>query len=369
MSATARHPILRAIGTATPESSVAQDLAAEALARVSADPEAARKARVLGRRSRIARRSSVLGTLDALTPLGKRLLDPDCEPPRTSERMEEYARLAPALARAAATAAFARDRVVGPGDVTHVIVVSCTGFLAPGLDVLLARDLGIPARAGRTLVGFQGCHAALSALRLAEAIARADDRAAVLACCVELCTLHLQRAATDDAILAGTLFADGAAAAIVGGAALRPPVEQAPLRIARTATRLVPDTLGGMAWRVGDTGFEMGLSAYVPDLLGHDAKPALQEMLGLRDAEIGSLFWAVHPGGAAILDALERALGLPAPALSPSRDVLARHGNMSSATVLFVLEEILRRGGRGPGIALAFGPGLTIEACRLEPAP
>ena len=361
------HPILRAIGTATPATSVPQDLAAEALARMTSDPEAARKARALGRRSRITRRGSVLGTLDDLSPLGRRLLDPSADAPSTSERMETYARLALPLALQACERAFARDRVVGPEGITHVIVVSCTGFLAPGLDVLLVRELGLPSHVGRTLVGFQGCHAALSALRLAESIARADDRAAVLTCCVELCTLHLQRGDSDDAVLSSALFADGAAAAIVSSSALPPPARQAPLRIARTATRLVPDTLGGMAWRVGDAGFEMALSSYVPDLLGHDVRPALRSMLSVGDDEIASLFWAVHPGGASILDSLERALGLRPDELACSRNVLAEHGNMSSATVLFVLDEMQRRGERRSGIALAFGPGLTIEACRLEP--
>lgn len=378
-------PVLRSLGCATPDTVVTQEEAAGALSALLGDTEASRKLRALARRSRIATRGSVVGAPGRLTPLGEALLDPSSGAPGTAARMREYERLALPLARIACERAFQRDHGVTPSDVTHLIVVSCTGFLAPGLDVLLARELGLESSVARVLVGFQGCHAALSALRLAESCCRADENALVLVACVELCTLHAQRSPTDDALLSAMLFGDGAAAALVGGAGKAPatngagkapangagkapPLEMAGLRIARTATRLIPDTLGGMAWRVGDSGFEMALSAYVPDILASNARSLLDEMLGPDAMTGGPRFWAVHPGGAAILDALESSLNLPADALAASRAVLARHGNMSSPTVLFVLDELLRRGESAPGIALAFGPGLTVEACLFEPA-
>lgn len=360
-------PVLRALGCATPRASVPQREAAEALVALLRDPEAARKARALARRSRIDARGSVLGTPSDPCALGRILLDPAAPAPGTGARMDEYARLAPPLVREACERALARDGAMGSGDVTHVIVASCTGFMAPGLDVILAKDLDLRPDVARTLVGFQGCHAALASLRVAESIARAHPSALVLVACVELCTLHLQREGTDDNLLAATLFGDGAAAALVGGGALPRPAGPS-LRIDGCATRLVPETLGGMAWRVGDAGFEMALSSYVPDLLAADLRASLPDMLGPWGSRMSGLRWAVHPGGASILDAFERALELAPDALAASRAILARHGNMSSPTVLFVLDEMMRAEPRPePVVALAFGPGLTIEACRLAP--
>ena len=190
----------------------------------------------------------------------------------------------------------------------------------------------------------------------------------MLLACVELCTLHFQADGTDDNLLANSLFGDGAAAAIVSGAQVHGP-DAPSLAVTRTATWLHADSLDEMTWRVGDHGFELHLSSYLPRLLGTDVRPFLVERMCLERAEIASSFWAIHPGGAAILEALERSLELPERALDASRAILQRHGNMSSPTVWFVLRELMDKGVTGPGLALAFGPGLTIEAARLVASP
>jgi predicted naringenin-chalcone synthase len=300
------------------------------------------------------------------------------EPPRlpsTAERMVVYRRAARELGLEAARAALGRLPSLDPAQITHLIVASCTGFHAPGLDVDLVEGLGLSRQVARTLIGFQGCHAGLASLRLADAICRADPQSLVLVVCVELCTLHFQLGATEDNLLANSLFADGAGAVLLG--ADRGPEDGAGgprLVISRGASWLEPGTGGEMAWTVGDHGFEMRLSALVPRLLGRQVERFLEGELGLdRAARRGLRFWAVHHGGPAILDEIERALGLDPALLGPSRAVLRDHGNMSSPTVLFVLERIRAalagsEGGDAPGcgVALAFGPGLTLEALLLE---
>lgn len=286
--------------------------------------------------------------------------------PGTGERMARYAeeagRLFPCLARRALEGCPG----LGPEDVTHVITVSCTGFYAPGPDVQVVRALGLAGSVRRAHLGFMGCYAALPALRLARAHCEADPDAVVLVLCVELCTLHLDPQRSLDSLRAVTVFGDGAAAAVVSA---RPPAApERALELRGFASGLVPEGAGEMTWTIGDRGFRMTLSSYVPALVGANLAqvvgPLLDE-LGLEPDRIAR--WPLHPGGRAILDRVERDLDLPPAALSASRAVLERLGNMSSPTVLYVLKEELER-GVAPGeplLAAAFGPGLTVEAAAL----
>ena len=364
-------PRIRAIGTAVPESSVPQDAVLAIMARAHRlDAAGERRLRALYRKSRIARRQIAIS--DERGPLGLlsgHLEDPDGVPAAgTGARMEVFRERAAPLVERACRDAFAQPGAPDPSAIDHVLVASCTGFVAPGLDVVLTKALGLRPDVSRTLIGFQGCQAGLTALRLAETACRADPSASVLLACVELCTLHFQADATDDNLLANSLFGDGAAAAIVSGAQVARTGAPS-LAVTRTATWLSPDSLGEMTWRVGDRGFELHLSSYLPRLLGMDVRPFLVGRLGLEPGEISTSFWAIHPGGAAILEALERSLELPERALDASRSVLQRHGNMSSPTIWFVLRELMDEGVAGRGLALAFGPGLTIEAARLVASP
>jgi predicted naringenin-chalcone synthase len=273
--------------------------------------------------------------------------------------MRRYERHAPALAAAAARDALA-EAGLDPREVTHLVTASCTGFSAPGVDCALVDVLGLPRSVLRTHVGFMGCHGGLNALRVADAFAGADAAARVLVAAVEISSVHLRAARDPSSLVSASLFADGAGA-IVGAAG------DGPFRVAATGSLIPRDTATAMGWRIGDRGFEMDLDPEVPGLVEAHARPWLAEWLGgrgLAPEDVGS--FAVHPGGPRILDAVERSLGLDRAALRVSRDVLAEHGNMSSATFFFVLERLRSAGAPRPVLGLGFGPGLTIEAALLD---
>ncbi len=369
-----------AIGSAVPGPGRAQrELVAFMKRAHGADPHLGRRLDVLYRRSGIEQRHSCLEDYGR-DPAAFTFYPPDWQGPlpSTARRMAAYREAALPLARAAAERALARRPGLAPEAVTHLIVTSCTGFYSPGLDVDLVTALGLSPQVARTLVGFQGCHAGVSSLRLADAISCGDPQAIVLVVCVELCTLHFQIEPSDDNLLANSLFADGAAAAVVAADSregARDAWQDGGLRftIERAGSWLAAGTEREMAWTIGDRGFQMGLSALVPRILGVEVGGFLDGALGIAPDALAALdFAAVHPGGPAILDQVERALGLPPRLLAPSRCVLADYGNMSSPTILFVLERIAAERAAAAdavrdarGLALAFGPGLTLEAAVL----
>jgi predicted naringenin-chalcone synthase len=245
-----------------------------------------------------------------------------------------------------------------PQRVTHVVTASCTGFEAPGPDQWLIWDLGLPTNCRRTNLGFMGCHAAINGLAVAEAFVRADPRAVVLMTAVEISTVHLHSGARMDRLIANALFADGSSSAVV--AAEGP--SDAP-RIALADATLMPDSADEMAWRIGNNGFEMTLSSTVPAQLRREVGPWIRGVLaraGLEPAAVGG--WAIHPGGPRIVEAIAEALGLPGEATRISCDVLRTRGNMSSATVLFVVRGLQDAGLPRPWMAMSFGPGLAGEA-------
>lgn len=285
--------------------------------------------------------------------------------PGTRVRNDAYTAEAPRLLLDAARRAIASAPGVTEADVTHVVTVSCTGFFAPGPDFVLVRDLGLAPSTQRFHLGFMGCCAAFPALRIAEQFVRADPAAVVLVVTVELCSLHVHIDDDPDQIVAASVFADGAAAAIV--TATPEPGDGAFLELDAFQTGIVPSSEAEMAWTIGDHGFDMTLSSYVPRVVGQSIRSALQPLLqGSVPAR-----WAIHPGGRSILDRVQQALALTDDDLAASRDVLRRFGNMSSATVLFVLRELVVSEATGPEevCAVAFGPGLTVEAARLTLHP
>ncbi|MDF2047216.1 type III polyketide synthase [Microbacterium sp. Kw_RZR3] len=280
--------------------------------------------------------------------------------PPTGARNDEYRRTAPTLfAEASRTAIAGSGRT--PDAITHVVTVSCTGMFAPGPDYRLVRDLGLATTVERYHLGFIGCAAAIPALRLAARIVAADADAVVLVACAELCSLHWQTSSHPDQIVAASVFADGAAAAVVASA---DPGHEG-FDLDGFATHLTGEGERDMAWTVGDSGFAMTLTPEVPRIIGREIVGIAADVIGDLD---GIDAWAVHPGGRSILDRVETALDLDAGALAPSREVLRAHGNMSSATLLFILRDLLAEPSRDDGdrvAALAFGPGLTVEAARL----
>ena len=275
----------------------------------------------------------------------------------TGARMERFRAEAMPLGKEAVAAAL-DDAGVSPADVGLFAVVSCTGYATPGVDILLARDLGMPAGVQRLFVGHMGCYAAIPGLAAASDAVRARGLTAVMLC-LELPSLHVQPA-TDEAqqMVAHALFSDAAAAVV-----LAPGGEGLAVRdvIARTD----PEHSADMTWDVTDLGFRMGLSPRVPDVLALHVRDVVDELLGRNGLTIPDVAgWAVHPGGPRILDVCEERLGLAAEALSASRAVLRDYGNCSSSTVLLVLDEL--RELPGPVVALAFGPGLTLYGCLLS---
>ena len=275
--------------------------------------------------------------------------------PGTAERMRVFERFAPLLAQAAIERL---EPEADRGSISHLLITCCTGFSAPGLDFQIIQRSGLSPAIERTMVGFMGCYAAMNALKLARHIVRSEPRARVLVVNLELCSLHLQESLDLDDILSFMIFSDGCAASIISA-------EPAGIAMESFTTLFAPDTADLITWRIGDTGFLMELSGRVPRVIRSTLR-AQAHTIGAGDtSEIEH--WAVHPGGRSILDAVEQGLGLNQGALAWSRDILRRFGNMSSASVMFVLEEIMRVAERGSrGCAMSFGPGLVAETMRFR---
>jgi alkylresorcinol/alkylpyrone synthase len=282
--------------------------------------------------------------------------------PTTAERMRTFAPAARRLGAEAAGRALEQASPAAADEVGDLIVVSCTGYAGPGLDVHLAADLGLSQGVRRLALGHMGCYAAVPALRTASALVDAFGQR-VLVVCVELCSLHLQPAVSRQEAVSQALFGDGAAAALVGGG------EHGP-RIVGARTVTLPGSEDRMGWLIQDDGFHMSLSPRVPAMVDRTVARLVHELLephGLDPAEVDH--WVVHPGGPEILDRVQRRLGISDAQLAPSRDVLLDGGNRSSATVLFILEAVVASGELRPGqwlVVLAFGTGLTMEALLLR---
>lgn len=343
---------INAIGTATPRHAIHEGFLRWARGQIADERQRAIFARMADRAA-IDNRFSVL----APPQTGRSQIDAggfydEKAWPGTAQRMVVYAREAPALAERAAR------QLAGLDKVTHLVLASCTGFIAPGIDQILARSLSLDPNVERTLIGFMGCYAAVAALRTAYHIVRSRPEAVILVVTVELSTLHLQNATDLESLLAMLLFADGAAAALVSA-------KPEGLEIIDPFSIALDDSAELITWKVTDTGFAMGLSGEVPGKIADAlAVPGLRERLQAG----GSIDnWAVHGGGRSILDAVERGFDLPADALAPSREILRNYGNMSSATLMFVLAQILNSGTQvNAGAALAFGPGLAVEGFRYR---
>jgi predicted naringenin-chalcone synthase len=286
--------------------------------------------------------------------------------PTTAQRMARFAATAPGLAeQAIGELGLSPTQLQG---ITHLVVASCTGMVAPGIDQLLVARLGLDPGVERTHVGFMGCYAAVNSLRLAHHFVRSDPAARVLVVNLELCSLHFQETGALESLLAMLLFGDGCSAALVTA-------DASGLALIDFRAATIADSADAITWNIGDQGFDMHLSGRVPPILQQAlAGPAGADLLRGRRPEDYDL-WAVHGGGKAILDAVEAGLGLGQGALHWSRDVLRTCGNMSSATLMFVLQRIMAGIGNGggssvprgaQGFGVAFGPGLAAESFRFE---
>ena len=283
--------------------------------------------------------------------------------PSVAQRNDLFVAAAEELSLRAAEQLFSATDRVRAEDITHLVTVTCTGFSAPGFDYQLVQRLPLRAGVHRYHIGFMGCFAGFPALKLAHTICSADPGARVLIVDVELCTLHFQFKPEPDTMVANALFADGAAAAVVS---CTPPDGPA-YRLNGFSSRIVPESDQAMSWRLGDVAFDMKLSTYVPKLLHRDIAAIVHDTMqavGLRREDVR--LWAVHPGGRAILDRIADALELSEEELQFSYATLHDYGNMSSATIFFLLQRMLQDAATGPVFAAAFGPGLTVESACLE---
>jgi predicted naringenin-chalcone synthase len=343
---------INAIGTAVPTHDIHRAFVRWAEEQIES-PRERSLFRRMADRSGIAHRWSVLPP----TPEGGCPVDPGgfyagAVLPGTGARMALYGETAPRLALEAIADL---ERRYPLGRITHLVVASCTGFIAPGVDQIIAAALGLPSNVERTLVGFMGCYAATIALRTARHIVRSEPTARVLVVTVEISSMHLQPERNIEALLAMLQFADGAAAALVSA-------DSEGLALERFFSANLPQSESLIRWTIGDQGFAMHLSGEVPGRITQ-ALADPQTRASLLDGEPVAAIdgWAVHAGGRSILDAVEHGLGLGPHALAPSRGVLHDFGNMSSTTLLFVLARLLSEAPIRQGRAMAFGPGLAVE--------
>lgn len=348
------------IGSATPDHRYNQvDLLPYMEKAHRADPLLQRQLQLLYTRGGISHRYSVLPDFDpTLDPL---LFDAEYEA-NLSDRLAIFQKEAVNLAEKACRSVL--EPHLPPSEITHLITVSCTGLFAPGLEFELIKRLGLKAGVHRHPINFVGCYAAIPALDLARTICEADPGARVLLVSVELCTLHFQKEASKDNVLANALFADGAAACLVVG-------EQVPLhaqlRIGKRFAEVYPDGETEMTWIPAESGFLMRLSSYVPRIIEAEIEQFVHKSLAHNQLKASEVTWAFHPGGQQILDRSASALHLEKEELDPSYQILNRYGNMSSATVLFVVESLLNNSldRERPLFCCAFGPGLTFESIPL----
>jgi predicted naringenin-chalcone synthase len=360
-------PAILGIGTANPRSVPQEQVYRLALELGCFDNEQRSWIKRVFFRSGIETRCSVLAT-DA----EDQLLDPrrfypaakgpDDRGPTTAQRMERYALEAPVLAIRSARAAL-EDAEIEPDRITHLVTASCTGFFAPGLDAALIEGLNLSRSVRRIHLGFMGCHAGFNALAAARDAVRADPDARVLVCCVELCSLHFAYGTDPGKLVANALFADGAGAAVIGQGSGQ---DEASWQISDFSSCLLADSSDAMTWKIGDHGFEMTLSAGVPEIIRRQVLPWCQGWLAQHDLELRDINgWAIHPGGPKILAAIAAALSLDPQDVRFSRNILAHHGNMSSATVFFILRQMAEKIS-GPCVAIGLGPGLVVEGVLLN---
>ena len=355
---------IQSIGTALPEFIATQDSIIDFMVRqFNLDKREERKLRVLYRASGINKRYSVLE--DFTRNLNGQSFFKEDVFPSSKPRMALFQKHAVGLASQAAKKAI-EDVKIEKNEITHLIAVSCTGMYAPGLDIELIESLGLNTDTQRTSINFMGCYAAFNALKLASNIVASDQNAQVLVVCVELCSIHLQHEREEENLLANAIFGDGSAALIINGKAGKKSLE-----LSSFYSDLALTGKQEMGWFIGDYGFEMRLSAKVPDVIRDGISLLTKRLLDKVDLETSDIdFFAIHPGGKRILEVIEKELKITKEQDAPAREILKSHGNMSSPTVLFVIKYIFDQltsiDDQKHLLSFAFGPGLTLESAVLK---
>jgi predicted naringenin-chalcone synthase len=359
---------LSAIGIATPENKFDQSAIAEFMVRtMDAAADEARKIRTVFKMSGIANRYSVLDDYGKTEGFSFYPNSQDEPFPSTEKRMSVYKAHALPLSLAAINNLIATIPDFNIQTITHLVVVSCTGMYAPGLDIDLVKALNLEKTVDRTFINFMGCHAAFNGLKVADAFCSRYKNARVLIVCTELCSIHFQRKVTDDNILANALFGDGSAAMLVESS----PSKKKRFSIEQFHNDLALHGEQHMAWEIGDHGFEMKLSAYVPDLIRTEIGSLTSALLKKIHVERSDIkYFALHPGGKRIVKAIAEELHLTEEDTRHAMTALNQYGNISSASIVFVLRFILdslTSADRGELVlGTAFGPGLTLESMILK---
>jgi len=359
------------IGTAVPNHQIAQQQVVEFMAKAHGfNGKGSTRLKALYRATAIESRYTVIsdyaksnsegyefyGANDLLEPL-----------PSTKQRGELYRKEALSLSIRSANSAFEFSNLK-PKQITHLITISCTGMYAPGLDIDLVKSLGLKGSVQRTCINFMGCYAAFIGLKNADAIVKSDPAAKVLIVATELCTIHFQKDSNEDNLIANSIFGDGSAAVLISG---NPNDSKLDVQLAPKAfhNMLYPEGETEMAWNIGDFGYEMKLSSYVPDLIEKGIADLVEELKSKVDVEHTEHF-AIHPGGKRILEVIEKELKIDKSQDWAGRAVLKEYGNMSSPTVLFAMRKLLdsltSANKQEHVLSLAFGPGLTVESLMLE---
>jgi predicted naringenin-chalcone synthase len=356
-------PSIRAIGTANPPHCFSQKEVVGFMSRAhQLDGEALVRLQALYRATGINQRYSVLSDYGS-TPDDYRFYPSDFDPfPGTKARNELFQQQALPLAEKAVQDCLPQG--FDTQTITHLIVVSCTGLYAPGLDIELVEALDLPVNISRTGINFMGCYGVFNALRVAQAFCESIAKAKVLIVSVELCSLHFQKSPTEDAILSNALFGDGAAAALVENASTG-------FQMVSNYCTLSPRGNQDMQWKLGNTGFEMLLSNQIPDLIESEIEPLIDDLLRNSPLSREDIdYFAIHPGGKAIIESIRKALVLSDANCRYSFDILRDYGNMSSASILFVLKKIWNNlnatDHNKKVLGMAFGPGLTLESMILS---
>jgi len=356
------------ITTSSPPYKITQDRATEELKiRMAVRPAVARLIDAASQHSGIDTRYVVVPDGDTASQERFYSTAAEAKTPDTKTRMIEYERWTKTLAKDA-VGRLLLETHCEPSSIVRLITISCTGFYAPGLDYFLMNEFHLPASVQRTHIGFMGCAAALVGFTsVFESLRGAEhEQSTTLLVAVELCSLHLQTEPTRDNILANMIFADGCAAALFSNASMHIPR----LQLMHTHSHLFPNSSEFMGWKIGNSGFEMMLSSELPRIISEEAIPVLRGLFTQKCMDPKNVHhWVLHPGGRSILDALQGGLQLNDADMEPSRTVLRNYGNMSSASILFVMKELLatRTIHKGEDVcAIAFGPGLTMEVAFLK---
>jgi len=355
---------ITSIGTAVPENKFEQSTIAKFMEQTIPDEAQRRKLHAVFRASAIITRYSVLSDYGKEKDFTFYSNTKELEPfPSTARRMQVYKEQACDLSLNAIRNCIGNKQE----GITHVITVSCTGMYAPGLDIDIVTKLQLPTATERICINFMGCYAAINALKVADSICKGNSEAKVLIVCTELCSIHFQKDFTEDNILANALFADGSAAMLVESK----PLGDTNLSLEGFHTDIIPSEEQHMAWSIGDLGFEMRLSSYVPQILQQGIHQLLDALVRKAKIDLNQIkHFAIHPGGKKILEAVGKELNLDVKQLTASYEVLRNFGNMSSPTVIFVLKEMMKNlspeNNNELIMSMAFGPGLTMESMILK---